>query len=158
MKSNDNNKVSLKQALKQIEDVAQHIEERLKEYEMAKVMLNIQKSLAGNQPNIIAPGRRLLKQGRLMKVPRAGGTHGQQRYFVLFSDTVNPYTQFESIANPAIGNKNVSNSISVVSLFNMIFSLYTKDLSNFRSKYSIKSIRTNRSVVMVDNLADNFLR
>ena len=79
-------KVSLKEALKQIEDVAQHIEERLKEHEMAKVMLNIQKSLAGNQPNIIAPGRRLLKQGKLMKVPRAGGTHGQQRYFVLFSD------------------------------------------------------------------------
>ena len=79
-------KVSLKEALKQIEDVAKHIEERLKEHEMAKIMLNIQKSLAGNQPNIISPGRRLLKQGKLMKVPRAGGTHGQQRYFVLFSD------------------------------------------------------------------------
>ena len=76
----------LKQALQQIGDVAQHIEERLKEYEMAKTMLNIQNSLAGGQPNIITPGRRLLKQGKLMKVPRAGGTHGQQRYFVLFSD------------------------------------------------------------------------
>jgi hypothetical protein len=79
-------KDALKQALQQIGDVAQHIEERLKEYEMTKVMLNIQNSLAGGQPNIIAPGRKLLKQGKLMKVPRAGGTHGQHRYFVLFSD------------------------------------------------------------------------
>ena len=90
-------KVSLKEALKQIEDVAQHIEERLKEYEMSKVMLNIQKSLAGNQPNIIAPGRRLLKQGKLMKVPRAGGTHGQQRYFVLFSDILMYYQKRNNI-------------------------------------------------------------
>ena len=79
-------KNSLHEALKQIGEVAQHIEERLKEHEMTKIMLNIQKSLAGGQPNIISPGRRLLKQGKLMKVPRAGGTHGQQRYFVLFSD------------------------------------------------------------------------
>ncbi len=31
------------------------------------------------------PGRRLIKQGNLMKVPRAGGS-GHSRYFVLFSD------------------------------------------------------------------------
>ena len=79
-------KESLKQALQQIGEVAQHIEERLKEHEMTKTMLDLQNSLAGGQPKILAPGRRLLKRGKLMKVPRAGGGHGQQRYFVLFSD------------------------------------------------------------------------
>ena len=83
---NHPDKDALQQALQQIGQVAQHIEERLKEHEMTKLMLDIQNSLAGGQPKIIAPGRRLIKRGKLMKVPRAGGAHGQQRYFVLFSD------------------------------------------------------------------------
>ena len=50
-------------------------------------MVDIQKSLCGGFPKIIAPGRKLLRQGNLMKVPRAGGS-GQPRYFVLFSDMI----------------------------------------------------------------------
>ena len=50
-------------------------------------MVDIQKSLSGGFPKIIAPGRKLLKQGNLMKVPRSGGS-GQPRYFVLFSDMI----------------------------------------------------------------------
>lgn len=51
-------------------------------------MVDIQKSLCGGFPKIIAPGRKLLKQGNLMKVPRTGGSSGQPRYFVLFSDMI----------------------------------------------------------------------
>ena len=49
-------------------------------------MVDIQKSLVGGFPKIVAPGRKLLMQGFLMKVPRAGGSSGLPRYFILFSD------------------------------------------------------------------------
>ena len=49
-------------------------------------MVDIQKSLVGGFPKIVAPGRKLLLQGFLMKVPRAGGSSGLPRYFILFSD------------------------------------------------------------------------
>ena len=80
-------KNSLKEALEQIEHVAWHINEQLREHENSMRMVDIQKSLSGGFPKIIAPGRKLLRQGNLMKVPRAGGS-GQPRYFVLFSDMI----------------------------------------------------------------------
>jgi hypothetical protein len=42
-------------------------------------MVDIQKSLVGGFPKIVAPGRKLLMQGFLMKVPRAGGSSGLPR-------------------------------------------------------------------------------
>ena len=59
--------------------------------------VNIQKSLSGGFPKIIAPGRKLLRQGNLMKVPRTGGS-GQPRYFVLFSDMI-MYCKIKSSGN-----------------------------------------------------------
>jgi len=96
-------KASLDSALEQIEAVAWHINEQLREHENSLRMLDIQRSLVGGQPKVIAPGRKLLKQGLLMKVPRSGGggvvggvgvgggyggATGQPRYFVLFSDMI----------------------------------------------------------------------
>ena len=81
-------KSSLKEALEQIDNVAWHINEQLREHENNMKVVDIQKSLAGGFPKIIAPGRKLLKQGNLMKVPRTGGNSGQPRYFVLFSDMI----------------------------------------------------------------------
>ena len=81
-------KTSLKEALEQIDNVAWHINEQLREHENSIKMIDIQKSLSGGFPKIIAPGRKMLKQGNLMKVPRTGGCSGQPRYFVLFSDMV----------------------------------------------------------------------
>ena len=66
-------KTSLKEALEQIEHVAWHINEQLREHENNMKMVDIQKSLNGGFPKIIAPGRKLLKQGMLLKVPRTGG-------------------------------------------------------------------------------------
>ncbi len=54
---------------------------------MGQRMIDIQKSLVGGHPKILAAGRRLVKHGNLMKVPRAGGS-AQPRYFVLFSDII----------------------------------------------------------------------
>lgn len=78
-------KPNLVEALEQIEAVAWHINEQLREHEASLAMLDIQRSLQGGFPKIMVPGRRLVKQGTLMKVPRAGGS-GHPRYFALFSD------------------------------------------------------------------------
>ena len=78
-------KTSLKEALEQIEHVAWHINEQLREHENNMKMVDIQKSLNGGFPKIIAPGRKLLKQGMLLKVPRTGGGN----YFKLFFNFVN---------------------------------------------------------------------
>ena len=78
---------NLTAALEQIDSVAWHINEQLREHENAMTMIDIQRSLVGNFPKIVQPGRRLLRQGTLMKVPRAGGS-GHPRYFVLFSDMI----------------------------------------------------------------------
>ncbi len=79
-------KANLQEALGQIESVAWHINEQLREHENALKMLDIQKSLVGCYPKILTPGRRLVKQGNLMKVPKTATTSGNPRYFVLFSD------------------------------------------------------------------------
>lgn len=71
----------------QVDALAWHINDQLREQENSLRLLDIQKSLVRGQPKIMAPGRKLLKQGNLMKVPRAGGT-AQPRYFVLFSDMI----------------------------------------------------------------------
>ncbi|TRY76816.1 hypothetical protein TCAL_03502, partial [Tigriopus californicus] len=78
-------KANLQNALTQIDAVAWHINDQLREHEDSLKMVDIQKSLQGGFPKIIIPGRKLLRQGNLMKVPRAGG-QAQPRYFVLFSD------------------------------------------------------------------------
>ena len=49
-------KKCLIEALEQIEHVAWHINEQLREHENSMKMVNIQKSLSGGFPKIIAPG------------------------------------------------------------------------------------------------------
>ena len=100
-------KTSLKEALEQIEHVAWHINEQLREHENNMKMVDIQKSLNGGFPKIIAPGRKLLKQGMLLKVPRTGGgaSHGQPRYFVLFSDMI-MYCKIQGKVSPILPKSN----------------------------------------------------
>ena len=98
-------KTSLKEALEQIEHVAWHINEQLREHENNMKMVDIQKSLNGGFPKIIAPGRKLLKQGMLLKVPRTGGASGQPRYFVLFSDMI-MYCKIQSKVAPILPKSN----------------------------------------------------
>ena len=80
-------KKSLKEALEQIDALAWHINDQLREHEDSLRMLDIQRSLVGNCPKILAPGRKFVRQGNLMKVPRAGGA-AQTRYFILFTDAI----------------------------------------------------------------------
>lgn len=51
----------LNAALKQIEAVAHHINEQIREHENMQRMIRIQRSLAQGNPKIISPGRRFIK-------------------------------------------------------------------------------------------------
>nr|CAH0106554.1 unnamed protein product [Daphnia galeata] len=75
----------LNAALKQIEDVAHHINEQIREHENMQRMIRIQRSLAQGNPKIITPGRRFIKEGILRKVS-ADSESAHTRYFILFND------------------------------------------------------------------------
>jgi len=78
---------NLEEARTQIDAIAWHINDQIKEHENNELMINIQKSLQGGLPKLIKPGRKLLRHGKLMKVNKSGG-HAQPRYFVLFTDMI----------------------------------------------------------------------
>lgn len=75
----------LKAALDQVESVARHINEQIRDQENMQRMIRIQRSLANGRPRIVIPGRRFIKEGSLKKVS-AEGDSARQRHFVLLSD------------------------------------------------------------------------
>ncbi|XP_076052966.1 FYVE, RhoGEF and PH domain-containing protein 3-like isoform X2 [Oratosquilla oratoria] len=89
-------------ALEEISRVAEHINKCVCEGECVQRMLLLQKAFKYGQPNIIAPGRTLLKEGRLHKVSRKGsGSH--ERLFFLFSDML-VYTKIPSSSSMTTSN------------------------------------------------------
>ena len=79
-------KENLQEARTHIDAIAWYINDQIKEHEQNRVMVDIQNSLQGGLPKIIKAGRKLVRQGNLMKVNRTGGGHAQPRYVILFSD------------------------------------------------------------------------
>ncbi|KAJ1867807.1 hypothetical protein LPJ78_000679 [Coemansia sp. RSA 989] len=73
---------SIGSALRMIADVADFVNENIEEHEMALSMIEIQRAL-GLKESLLAPGRRLIKAGKLTKICRK---NHQQRSFYLFSD------------------------------------------------------------------------
>ena len=55
-------------ALKKIEETASHINDHVSQYENVESMLSIAKRLTGSPLDIVEPGRKIIKQGSLMKV------------------------------------------------------------------------------------------
>ena len=56
-------------ATEQLEAIGSHINEYIRQHENFHKMLSIQNSLTGDSvPTILVPGRRFIKEGRLMKV------------------------------------------------------------------------------------------
>ncbi len=43
--------------------------EHIRDHEMAKEMLDLQKSIVGLKESLLVPGRRFLKKGSVLKVP-----------------------------------------------------------------------------------------
>nr|CAD7410747.1 unnamed protein product [Timema poppensis] len=83
----------LQRSLSEVERVAKHINGLVQDYENMQKMLELQRSLCGNKPCLITPGRRFIKEGMLMKrlVNNGGqvsphGSKAHPRYFVLFND------------------------------------------------------------------------
>ncbi|XP_063601632.1 FYVE, RhoGEF and PH domain-containing protein 3-like [Penaeus indicus] len=96
---------SIAKAEEEVGHVAEHIDRSISKSESLQRVLVIQRALKNGQPNIISPGRHLLKEGVLQKVSRSGNSY-QARLFFLFSDVL-LYTK-----PPAICLSSSSNSIS----------------------------------------------
>lgn len=80
---------NLEKSIKVISEVANYVNETIRDHEMMVNMLNIQKSFIGlkqvssNNKNILIPGRKFLKRGRVQKICRR---NHQPRELFLFSD------------------------------------------------------------------------
>ncbi|KAL1131119.1 hypothetical protein AAG570_012356, partial [Ranatra chinensis] len=75
------------EALKEVEVATEHINSLVHEQENMLRLIELQKSLQGGKPTIVCPGRKLLKEGMLMKVSKSG-RKAHMRYFVLLSDVL----------------------------------------------------------------------
>lgn len=67
-----------------MEKAARHINTFIEQYEESQKLLRLQKCIV-NPINLIKPGRKLIKQGALMRVSRRGSS-AYRRYFVLLND------------------------------------------------------------------------
>jgi len=75
----------LKDAYNKLNEIAIHINECVRQHENFMTMLGIQNRFSGNQrPQIIAPGRKFLKEGNLTKITTSG--HVKLRKVYLFND------------------------------------------------------------------------
>lgn len=74
----------LKDSVKQIESTCSHINSVVEEQEITQMILNVQNSLVNRMPNIVKPGRKVVKEGVLFKVTRKGNQ--VKRFCVLMSD------------------------------------------------------------------------
>ncbi|KAK3103494.1 hypothetical protein FSP39_019615 [Pinctada imbricata] len=82
---NHHDYIQLKESVRQISEIASHINDHIKQHENFQKMLSIQKSFDSSAPKILAPGREFIKEGILRKVSRRGGK-SHDRMFFLFSD------------------------------------------------------------------------
>lgn len=73
-----------KVCLVEIEKAARHMNTLIEQHEETQKLLKLQKCIA-NPINLVKPGRKLIKQGALMRVSRRGNS-AYRRYFVLFND------------------------------------------------------------------------
>ncbi|VVC36641.1 Guanine-nucleotide dissociation stimulator, CDC24, conserved site,Pleckstrin homology domain,Dbl [Cinara cedri] len=78
----------IKAAVEQISMVADHINNLVQEQENMSRLVSIQRSLSGcGKVNIVLPGRKLIKEGPLMKISPEGNTP-IPRYLILLSDMI----------------------------------------------------------------------
>jgi hypothetical protein len=73
----------LKNSLKLVSEVALFVNETIRDHEMMLQMLSIQRSLVGMKQDILIPGRKFMKRGRVQKICRR---NHQPRELFLFSD------------------------------------------------------------------------
>ncbi|XP_018567136.1 FYVE, RhoGEF and PH domain-containing protein 3 [Anoplophora glabripennis] len=76
----------LSDCLHKIEEVAEHINNLVEDQEIMQRLLEFQRCLRG-EPNIIIPGRKLMKEGILTKMSSKNG-HSEKLYVVLMNDII----------------------------------------------------------------------
>ncbi|KAK6639154.1 hypothetical protein RUM43_007424 [Polyplax serrata] len=74
-------------ALKKVEETALHINDHVNQCEILESMIALAKRLSDCPINIVEPGRKIIKQGSLMKASKNGRT-AHSRYLVLFNDSL----------------------------------------------------------------------
>ncbi|CAD1473910.1 unnamed protein product, partial [Heterotrigona itama] len=74
----------LQVCLVEVEKAARHINTFIEQYEESQKLLKLQKCIV-NPINLVKPGRKLIKEGALMRVSRRGNS-AYRRYFVLLND------------------------------------------------------------------------
>ncbi|XP_064098919.1 FYVE, RhoGEF and PH domain-containing protein 3-like [Macrobrachium nipponense] len=99
------------QASEAIEKVAGHIEESLKKAECVQRMIKLQEAMKNGQPNIIAPGRQLIREGVLQKISQKGNS-SQPRLFFLFTDIL-MYTKLPAANMNSTSNISFSETTDV---------------------------------------------
>lgn len=75
------------ECLTKIDNVAEHINKVVEDQENMQRLLELQRSLRSGEPNIIKPGRKLLKEGILTKMSSKHGC-SEKLYAVLMSDII----------------------------------------------------------------------
>jgi hypothetical protein len=74
---------NISNALILISQIAKSVNETIRNHEMMLKMIDIQKSLNGLNQNLLVPGRKFLKSGKVQKISRRAH---QPRQFFLFTD------------------------------------------------------------------------
>lgn len=78
---------SILEAIKEVEIATEHINTLVSEQENMDRIIELHKSLVGGNPELVKPGRRLLKEGILLKMSKRG-KKARQRYLILMSDII----------------------------------------------------------------------
>uniref|UniRef100_A0A6P7GAZ5 Rho guanine nucleotide exchange factor 39 n=1 Tax=Diabrotica virgifera virgifera TaxID=50390 RepID=A0A6P7GAZ5_DIAVI len=86
-KPTEDDYVSLKECLEKIEDAAEHINKIVEDQENMQRLLELQRSLKSGEPNIVTPGRTLVKEGILIKMGTKNSP-SEKLYTVLMNDII----------------------------------------------------------------------
>ncbi|GAM18228.1 hypothetical protein SAMD00019534_014030 [Acytostelium subglobosum LB1] len=87
----------LESALQSVSEVADHINETIRERQNTDKILSIQKRFTGHVPPLLSPLRTFIREGTLTKVCRK---ESKKRWFILFSDALLYGTKTEAVGNP----------------------------------------------------------
>ncbi|KAI4471234.1 faciogenital dysplasia protein [Holotrichia oblita] len=99
----------LKESLQIVEESAKHIDSLVEERENSERLLHIQNSLMNCSPQIIKPGRKLIKEGKVLKMT---GMVGSVMYLVAMTDIL----MFCKIKKDNITSKNALKSAAILPL------------------------------------------
>ncbi|XP_044255249.1 putative protein tag-52 [Tribolium madens] len=84
--TSDEDYESLQDSLTKVENAAHHINTIIKEQENMQRLIELQRCLLSGEPNVITPGRKLLKEGILFQISKSG--HSRKTHVVLMNDII----------------------------------------------------------------------